>query len=179
MFKFFKNRDKIRKLEIENVGLKGEIEYLKKRLRRAGSLPYYYHESEKVATVEAEAHTYGNYAVMDDNVADDMIEMAKGKIMNKIIKGLIDLNLVQFIVKTVDDYNAPPFQQKCTVGAKLRVIPWEQMVRSIRLFPEEEKNDGKNKDENHNGSKVGSGYTCAFTGQIETGETEEKAEYSE
>lgn len=159
-------------LLIENSELQGEIEEMKKRLRRAGMMPYEYFENRNVHIVTAEGIPYGNFAMMDNGCTDEDIEKAKEKVAVILAKGIIDSGLCQFIVRNNSDHLSIS-----TVGIKLFVVPWEQMTRKIVLFPAiEEETDGKHQDEDNIRSKAGSGYTCVFTGEIETGKEEDPGE---
>ena len=173
--KYRELKNKAETLELENGALRRDNKSLRDRLRRAGSLPYEYFESDKIKTIEAEAKTYGEFAVLDSNAdhpTEDEIEKAKSQVVYSLVRCLMKDELIQFIVKDRDFYNGPLYFDKCTVAAKLNVIPWEQMTRKIVLFPKVEEEYGKHKDADDHGSETSSGYACVFTGEIEASQTE-------
>ena len=144
MIKLFKNlktwaglRRLYHDLMLENGELQKENAEMKKRLRRAGLMPYEYFENRVVRVVTADGIPYGTFAVMDDGCTEGDIEDAKGKIAIILAKRLIDSGLCQFIVHNKTDHLScmdDPLSD-ATVGIKLFVIPWEQMTRRIVLFP--------------------------------------------
>lgn len=151
LFKSLKSWKELRRINqdllIENASLTRKLDDMTKRLRRAGSLPYEYFEDENVTTVCAESKPFGLYAIVNDDEYEKVIEKTKVVVVKNLAQSLIDMNLVQIIVKNAHD---DPFSiGHTTVAAKLQVIPWEQMVRKIQLFPkveEQEKEKGKDND---------------------------------
>ena len=147
MFRKIKSWLELRKINqtllLENGQLQSNVAEMKKRLRRAGMMPYEYFQNMNVRVVTAESIPYGNFAVLDDGCTEEDIEKAKEKIAVILAKGLIDSGLCQFIVHN-DANPLNPLSRMddplsdATVGIKLYVIPWEQMTRRIVLFPETE-----------------------------------------
>ena len=158
--KYREMKNKAETLELENGSLRRDIKSLRDRLRRAGSLPYEYFENADIKTVEAEAKVFGDFAVLDanaDHPTENEIEKVKSQVVYEIVRSLMDDELIQFIVKDRDFTNSPLYFDKCTVGAKLNVIPWEQMTKKIVLFPEKETKKEKKKAQ----------YGIVYTGEVD------------
>ena len=163
-------------LLIENASLTKELDDMKMRLRRAGSLPYEYFEDENIATVYAESKPYGLYNIMTDEGYNKAVNDSQELIVKTLARSLIDSNLVQIIVKSGKDHLDPFMMGNTTVAAKLKVIPWEQTVRKIQLFPKVEEEYGKNKNADHYGSEARSCGAGVFAPETETGETQKEKE---
>ena len=139
--KYRELKNKAETLELENGSLRRDIKSLRDRLRRAGSLPYEYFENADIKTVEAEAKVFGDFAVLDSNAdhpTENEIEKAKSQVVYELVRTLMNDELIQFIVKNRDFNSGPLYFDKCTVAAKLNVIPWEKMTKKIVLFPQAE-----------------------------------------
>lgn len=82
---------------------------------------------------EIEPQLWGEYVVlMSDTMTDDLIiEQVKERIVSSITKGLIEQNLVQFIKKEKCDFAM--LKDQGTFGAKLFVVPWEQMPHKRKI----------------------------------------------
>lgn len=176
LFKSLKSWAELRRINqdllIENASLTKKLDNMTMRLRRAGSLPYEYFEDENIVTVYAESKPFGLYNIMTDEGYNKAVNDSQELIVKTLARSLIDSNLVQIIVKSSKDHFDPFMMGNTTVAAKLKVIPWEQTVRKIQLFPKVEEEYGKHKDADNNGSETSSGYACVFTGEIETSQTE-------
>ena len=89
---------------------------------------------------ELEPQQWGQYAVTGQDV--DVLKVLpeiKERVVKSIAKSLIERNIVQFVLKCNEEYD--PFNEYGTVGAKLYVVPWEQMPheRTIELMQYAEK----------------------------------------
>ena len=111
-----------------------EAEYYRKRLLNIGS-------NMEVADVKDDhfitevkwsvnTQTWGHYIEFDHQILynspdrDEIFQSMKKQLVEKIATGLLERNIVQFIVHDPKD---DPFLRMGTLGAKLFVIPWEQM----------------------------------------------------
>ena len=113
------------------INAEEEAEYYKDRFRKFGS---------NVETVEptgklveclkwtVEQQPWGQYAKTDKPGSDDWIAYVHKWLTERLVKGLMDRNIVQFI-----DSEEGPFGSVYAV--KLYVVPWEQMphARTIEL----------------------------------------------
>ena len=85
---------------------------------------------------EMKPEPYGTWAYYSDKVPFPP-DWIKGKLVQNIAKGLIENDLVQFIFHSKDEegpFGGPFFEQN-TIGAKLFVIPWDQVPheRTVKL----------------------------------------------
>ena len=135
---FFRKRDRIIELEKENADLMNlrdklikERDDYKKRLRRAGNADYVYFESNAVKAykVDVKGIPFGGYVSLVGESDNEIINAAKEQVTKQLVEALIDSEYIQFVIKRPEDFN--PLDQFCTVGAKLRVVPWEQMTVMI------------------------------------------------
>lgn len=104
-----------------------EIRGLKRRLRRLGYKRTEYLETDAIKSirVELDVSPFGTYAVIEqDENKDKIVEKVKGLLTEKIVKGLMDSELIQFIVREPE-----PLFGRMTVGAKINVVPWEQTLK--------------------------------------------------
>ena len=142
LFKSLKSWAELRRINqdllIENASLTKKLDDMTMRLRRAGSLPYEYFEDENIVTVYAESKPYGLYNIMTDEGYTKAVNDSQELVVKTLARGLIDSNLVQIIVKSSKEHFDPLMLGNTTVAAKLKVIPWEQTVRKIQLFPKVE-----------------------------------------
>ena len=110
--------------------LEEEKKKVEKRLEIAGTETETIEEgSGMVQIIRAEVIPYGTYARVD-KIALDELTFIKGELTREIAKALIEQNIVQFIIKEPGMYDGPfgaIDQEYGTIGAKLYVIPWEQM----------------------------------------------------
>ena len=76
---------------------------------------------------------YGVYKKFPGTINEEDVEQIKKELAEKIAGALIENNLIQFFVKEADDFG--PLTEFATIGAKLFVVPWEQMPhkRTIEL----------------------------------------------
>ena len=131
-----KIQDIEKRIEILDQEYSDQVKRLIRRLRRAGMLGMYdYLDTEQVKTAEIEIEPipYGTYVVLSGGTATkDQEEQAKKIVAEKIAAGLMQQEMIQFICKdNCADFD--PLSQYSTVAAKIRVVPWEQMTRSIRV----------------------------------------------
>lgn len=126
-------------LGLKVMNLTGELkeatdkaEYYKKRFRKFGSnVDTTDLESGKIVCMVKWTLTpevYGQYARLDPHFATsiDYGKEIERLVTTHLVEGLIDNELVQFIWSSGDDHEL--FGK--TVGAKLYVVPWEQMPHS-------------------------------------------------
>ena len=124
---------RIRALEDQLKEKESEIQRLKKRLRRLGSGEYEYLDIQpmKVVDVEIDPVAYGNYVLLSPNCGPVFGENVE-KIVKTIAQALLDNELVQIIVRSSEE-GPDPLSQFISVAAKIRVIPWEQTVQSVKV----------------------------------------------
>ena len=110
--------------------LEEEKKKVEKRLEIAGTETETIEEGVgMVQIIRAEAIPYGTFTRVD-KIAFDELAFIKGELTREIAKALIEQNIVQFIIKEPGMYDGPfgaIDQEYGTIGAKLYVIPWEQM----------------------------------------------------
>ena len=110
--------------------LEEEKKKVEKRLEIAGTETETIEEGAgMVQIIRAEVIPYGTYTRVDKMPLDEL-KFIKEKLTREIAKALIDQNIVQFIIKEPgmhDGSFGDIFQEYKTIGAKLYVIPWEQM----------------------------------------------------
>lgn len=105
-------------------------EFYEKRFRKFGTNVETIEDRNIIECLKWEItpEQWGNYAVRnwDDMLTnDDAYVKIKKILIDQIAEGLIDKNIVQFIVKEGSMISGP-FGMP-TVGAKLYLVPWEQM----------------------------------------------------
>lgn len=111
--------------------LEDQYYQLKERFRKAGSEVETLEDVPQIPVITAEINpqTYGFYGVVDKKTLEDQNfrNMIQRELITKIVQGLMDQEIVQFIAgKNTWD---PDLEGFCTYGAKLYVVPWEQLVR--------------------------------------------------
>lgn len=110
-----------------------DIKYWKKRFRRTGYKRMEQIAANQVKTVKVELNPvpFGGYSILNNRFSseEDMLNRVKEDLVQRLVRGLIEAEMVQFIIKDPDYYVG---SEPCvTVGAKLAVVPWEQMTRKI------------------------------------------------
>ena len=119
-----------------------EARYYKERLASIGrNMRTEDVNSEVVRTIKWEIHpqAWGNYLCIDgiklfDMRGEDLLVYMKREAIRSISEGLIDKELVQFIIRNPDI--SDPLNRYGTFAAKLYVVPWEQVPhkRTIELI---------------------------------------------
>lgn len=72
---------------------------------------------------------YGNYGIFDmRRVNEEDLQQIKEKLTESIARGLIENDIVQFIIRQRDIFD--PLNEFGSVGGKLYVVPWEYMAHS-------------------------------------------------
>ena len=74
---------------------------------------------------------WGRYVPCCEDISDEEIEKLKESIVEGLVRGLIEKNLVQFILK--ERNTVFPIAEFKTLAAKLYVVPWEQMPHARTL----------------------------------------------
>lgn len=117
----------IARAEIEM--LSDELKKLRSRLETAGSeIETIDSGAGPIQVIHAEAETWGQY-VCKDSFTEEELPLVKERLIAEIVKGLAEANIVQFIFKRGED----PLP-RASIGAKMFVIPWEQLrTKSIKL----------------------------------------------
>ena len=107
-------------------------EYYKDRFRKFGSnVDTVEPDSGKLVQMlkwEIEPQPWGTYALVDPHINERVIEQRKRQLAENIARGLIERDILQFIVKSAD-YDCP-LTKHGTIAAKLYAVPWEQMPHS-------------------------------------------------
>ena len=81
--------------------------------------------------VEVRPEAWGQYMVMSPliDLSDTELEDMKKMLVGKIVQGLMEQNVVQFIIGKHDFV-----PDRKTIAAKLYVVPWDQLVsRTIKV----------------------------------------------
>ena len=73
---------------------------------------------------------YGSYACSWSDLTGEQVWELKRKVTEQIVNGLMENNLVQFICKNREEFDP---LGSATIGAKVNVVPWEQMPHE-RVF---------------------------------------------
>ena len=77
-----------------------------------------------IQAIEIKPIPFGNYAILtDDFIAKEIRDVVKSQIVGDILSQLLEDGYVQFITGFDDCLGA------VTLGAKMYVVPWEQMAR--------------------------------------------------
>lgn len=114
---------------------KEKLERAEARLRKAGTEIETVDGPEgRVQVINAEAQAWGTWKYTEN---EKSLDSCKIHLMHKLITGLMDNNIVQFIVHQPDDTPFSPYNY-ATVGVKLFVIPWEEMRtgKKIKMIKE-------------------------------------------
>lgn len=120
-FNYIYEDEKKKRIEIEN------------RFRALGSDP----ELEGLYGIpciekEVELQPWGNYAIIDTNDRE-AVEAAEERLVESIVKGLMEENIIRFIVRE-SSHSGGPFDDLGTVAARLYCIPWEQVTtRKLKI----------------------------------------------
>lgn len=131
--------------EARRIKAESEAEQYKDRFRKFGS---------NVETVDPENGKYvelvkwelkpemwGSYSFYDARFRNaELVEIFQRELVEKIVNGLIERDLVQFYIKDPNEAGGPLGLQG-TYAAKLYVVPWEQMAhrRTIEIMQYAEK----------------------------------------
>lgn len=138
-----KLNEELVKLNEELSAKDAQMEIMKKRFMRLGDQIETMDKRGPalqtiIKEIDIEPIQFGDYLAMsmlDSNreYQDVVFEEAKGRMAEKLATGLIENNLVQFIIRDQNHYD--PLNMFTTVAAKITVVPWEQMAigRRIRM----------------------------------------------
>lgn len=115
-----------------------QAEYYKDRFQRMGSNVETVDPEPgcpvKVEKWEVRPRAWGTFLIMNPSEHPDLaIKFAKESLVREIARSLIENDLVQFIVHEFEDDDDPLNDGRGTVGAKLYIVPWEQMPFSRRI----------------------------------------------
>lgn len=135
----------------ERERYKEKAEYYEKRFREFGKNVETIEPDNlciKQLKWEIQPEKYGDYAMIMkhfDMSVKEMGEALREKIVRGMSEAMIENNLVQFIENFSD--NDDPFSLMGTIGAKMYVIPWEQMPHKrtieIRQYVENTLEEGE------------------------------------
>lgn len=137
LFSFInKKKKEISRLQTINAQLTNElteserkVERLERRIRRMGTLVYDTISVHGIHQIVIEPETIGDYMTVSVLEAEEMdkvlLKKIKGEFASRAAEYLIQNNLMQIFFKNKNEYD--PLSQYTTVGAKLFVIPWEQL----------------------------------------------------
>ena len=133
-------------LEEKAERFENKAEYYKKRFRELGTNVSTLDPGNgyvKITENEINTGVYGTYAKVD-NISDDKMQFIKMELAKMIAKELLESDIAQYIVKKGCENS--PFGLG-TIGVKLYVIPWEQMLSErtikIRRFVDETLQEGE------------------------------------
>lgn len=122
---------KIRELNLKNLSLEGqlltskaEISQLHSRLNRLGTQIESLDSGDPIQMIEIKPIPFGQYAMLtDDFMFKEIPDAIKSQIVNNMASQLLENAYVQFVI----GFNN--FIGTVTLGAKIYVVPWEQMAR--------------------------------------------------
>lgn len=122
---------KIRELNLKAISLeaqlltsKAEISQLHDRLNRLGTQIESLESGDPIQMIEIKPIPFGQYAMLtDDFMFEEIPDAIKSQIVNNMASQLLENAYVQFMV----GFNN--FIGAVTLGAKMYVVPWEQMAR--------------------------------------------------
>ena len=77
---------------------------------------------------EIKPEQWGNYIKLPVEAIETML---RNKIIDSIAKGLIENNIIQFIIREPNENN--PLERYGTYAAKMYVVPWEQMAEKGQI----------------------------------------------
>lgn len=121
--------NKAQKVEYEL--LEEQYNKLKERFRHAGSEVETLEDVPQIPVITAEINPqqYGLYSVVVKRMLEDQSfrDMIQRELITRMVQGLMDGDIVQFIVK--ENTWDPAMLGTYTYAAKLYVVPWEQLVR--------------------------------------------------
>lgn len=136
---------KIRELNYETQSLKAELSQLQEmygrlydRFARLGTQIESLDSGGTIQKIEIKPIPFGQYAILsDDFKAKEIPDVIKSQIVNDMVSQLLENGYVQFITG-IDNYPGA-----VTLGAKIYVVPWEQMTRRriITVMVRSEKKD--------------------------------------
>ena len=122
---------KIRELNLKAISLKGqllaseaEISQLHDRLNRLGTQIESLDSGDPIQMIEIKPIPFGQYAMLTDEfMFKEIPDAIKSQIVNYMASQLLENAYVQFMIGTNN------FTGEVTLGAKIYVVPWEQMAR--------------------------------------------------
>lgn len=122
---------KIRELQGQLLASNAEISQQKymygrlfDRFTRLGTQTESLDSRGSIQMIEIKPIPFGQYAVLtDDFMYEEIPDVIKSQIVSDMLSQLLENGYVQFITG-FDDY-----LRKTTLGAKIYVVPWEQMAR--------------------------------------------------
>lgn len=120
---------KIRELNLKTLSLEGqlltskaEISQLHDRLNRLGTQIESLDSVDPIQMIEIKPIPFGQYAMLtDDFMLKEIPDEIKSQIVNNMASQLLEHEYVQFLT----GFNL----DEVTLGAKIYVVPWEQMAR--------------------------------------------------
>lgn len=138
--KLYREMVKCAHLKFRAESAEEEAEKYKERFHKIGSNIKTIETGEHGPVVtmkwELKPEQWGNYIKFPDELVmkDDeetLERMLRNKITDSITKGLIENNIIQFIIRGPNEYN--PLERYGTYAAKLYVVPWEQMAEKGQI----------------------------------------------
>lgn len=122
---------KIRELNLKAISREGqllaskaEISQLHDRLNRLGTQIESLESGDPIQMIEIKPIPFGQYAMLtDDFMLKEIPDEIKSQIVNNMASQLLENAYVQFVI----GFNN--FIGTVTLGAKIYVVPWEQMAR--------------------------------------------------
>lgn len=122
---------KIRELNLKTISLEGqlltskaEISQLHDRLNRLGTQIESLESGDPIQMIEIKPIPFGQYAMLTD---DFMFKEIPGEIKSQIVNYMASQLMENAYVQFITGFNN--FTGEVTLGAKIYVVPWEQMAR--------------------------------------------------
>jgi hypothetical protein len=127
---------KIRELNLKAISREGqllaskaEISQLHDRLNRLGTQIESLDSGDPIQMIEIKPIPFGQYAMLTDEfMFKEIPDEIKNQIVNYMASQLLENAYVQFMIGTNN------FTGEVTLGAKIYVVPWEQMARRRTTF---------------------------------------------
>ena len=137
---------KIRELNLKAISREGqllaskaEISQLHDRLNRLGTQIESLDSGDPIQMIEIKPIPFGQYAILaDEFMFKEIPDAIKSQIVNYMASQFLENAYVQFMIGTNN------FTGEVTLGAKIYVVPWEQMARRrtvTAMVRSEKKND--------------------------------------
>lgn len=125
-------KKKVKELEFQNSILKTKLEDCEITIQKlhdkidllGTSVDTPTVNSNTLRTITVNAQTWGHYMAIPTTAKPEEIKAAKSELAAKLVKSLMDQNLIQFIFNPDDDQS----YMLRFIAAKIFVVPWDQTI---------------------------------------------------